>query len=195
MISKDIVFKVFISGRLAFNCSLTVWKIVQNNFFEVKWISCSEENIFDSSWISSSKISIFLGLFPALTFSDVIVVAIVFWLFFCATFPFCIAEFFILRLLFLVNCNLNGWVGGVNLSWVADNFANYNSAVDLVKQFYVFFKINGSGPLVSDSEDELGKEVLIHHFLTVAIVEPFLSNLILHLCFTIEWCKESVNAS
>lgn len=78
MISKDIVFKVFISGRLAFNSSLTVWKIVQNNFFEVKWISCSEENIFDSSWISSSKISIFLGLLPALTFSDVIVVAIVF---------------------------------------------------------------------------------------------------------------------
>lgn len=45
-----------------------------------------------------------------------------------------------------------------------------------------------------NSENEFREQVLVHAARVVAIVDPFLCNLIFHLDFTVQGCKHSIDA-
>jgi hypothetical protein len=53
---------------------------------------------------------------------------------------------------------------------------------------------DGGGPLVSDSENKLGKQVLVHFICVMAVVDPLLSDLLLHLCLAVQGRQHSVDS-
>lgn len=69
-----------------------------------------------------------------------------------------------------------------------------DSGVDFVEEFTVLVQVDGGGPLVSNSKNEFGEQVLVHAGTVMAIIDPFLSDLGLHFCVTVEGRKHSVHA-
>lgn len=98
-----------------------------------------------------------------------------------------------LRLLILVDCNLDVRVSGIGATRCAGDFAVYNTLINFVKQFTVLSNVDGCGPLVRDSEYEFRKEALVHRVLAVAVVVPLLKDHVFHFTFSVEWCQYAVN--
>ena len=69
-----------------------------------------------------------------------------------------------------------------------------NAEVNFVQEFTVLVNIDGGRPLVRDSEQEFGEEVLVHLLAVATVVDPFLRDLHLHLCIAVERRKHTVNA-
>jgi hypothetical protein len=156
-----VVFEVLETGLNHIALSLIVILIVFDDFLKVERVSCSEENILNCGGLSG----LFgLLLLETLIITELVVVTIVVVvLVFVTRFPLSVSKIFILRLLVLVDADLHVGVGCVDGTGRSDNLAVDDTRVDLFEKFDILTNVNGGGPLVSNTEDEFLKEVLVHH--------------------------------
>lgn len=159
MISENIVFEVLKSGLGALGLSLLIGLVVLDGFLEVEGITSSEEHILDGG-----DFSYLFGLLLLVTllFTELVGVGFIFFFVFSAGLPLGITELFVLGLLVLVDGDLNVGVSCVDGAGRSNDLAVDNTIVDLFEEFNILVNVNGGGPLVSNTENELLEEVLVH---------------------------------
>lgn len=161
MVSHNVVVKVFESRFRAYDIVVLVGLVVLDDLLKVEGVSGCEEHVLDCIFVGLLGLALLVGLAIV---APVVVVGIgVLILIFRTRIPISIAEILVLRLLFLVNGDLDVWVGDLSGAGRTYNDLVDNTCVDLLKKFNVFVDVNGGGPLVSDAENEFHEQVLVHH--------------------------------
>jgi len=141
VVSDHVVLEILDRGRIAQNFTLIIRLVEFDDFLEVEGVSCGQEHILELFF--SREIVLFALLVTLVLLAHLIGEGIIVFLFvLSARFPLSIAEILILRLLILVNGDLDVGHGDLSEAASTDDLAVHNTLVNLFEEFTILVDVD-----------------------------------------------------